>query len=288
MSYQEFRPGRFQILPPVVKNIIIINIIFFVATIVLGDQMGIDLADKLGLHYFGSEKFRPHQLITYLFMHGGFAHILFNMFAVWMFGSAIENLLGPKRFFIYYLVTGLGAAFLHYALFYFEAKPTLDFLSSYVANPDLELFSEYFNTGKFKVVSEETRDRISDFIPVLNDLASDGNERAALDATVDFVQQYKEDFLSAPVVVGASGAVFGLLIAFGMKFPNSVIYLYFALPIKAKYFVILYGALELYMGIKNNPGDNVAHFAHLGGMLFGFIMIKIWGGGRRKRFDYYE
>nr|MBC8343833.1 rhomboid family intramembrane serine protease [Bacteroidota bacterium] len=121
----QYTPGRFQILPPIVKNLLIINVIFFVATF-LAQRFNLDLNDKLGLHYFGSQKFQPFQIITYMFMHGGFGHIFFNMFALWMFGYAIENYMGPKRFLIYYLTTGIGAAILHYGVFYLEIRPLLD------------------------------------------------------------------------------------------------------------------------------------------------------------------
>ncbi|MDQ3048981.1 MAG: rhomboid family intramembrane serine protease, partial [Bacteroidota bacterium] len=200
---------------------------FFLATIVLQNQ-GVDLTDKLGLHFPGSEKFMPHQIITYMFMHGDFMHLFFNMFALWMFGNTLENVWGPKRFLIYYLITGIGAAICHYVVLYFvDLKPILDGLNS---------------------------------API----------------TSDQLIQYKENLLNAPLVVGASGSVFGILLAFGMLFPNTMLYVYFAIPIKAKWFVVIYGALELFSGLRGAPGDNVAHFAHLGGMLFGFILIKYW------------
>ncbi|MEP7168460.1 MAG: rhomboid family intramembrane serine protease, partial [Bacteroidota bacterium] len=110
MSYQEFRPSRFQLLPTVIKNLIIINAIVFLASMVLESQLGIDMTGYFGLHYFRSELFKPHQFITYMFMHGGWMHIIMNMFALWMFGNVLENVWGPKRFLIFYLVTGVGAA----------------------------------------------------------------------------------------------------------------------------------------------------------------------------------
>ena len=157
-----------------------------------------------------ADGFRPYQFITYMFLHGGFTHILFNMLALYMFGTSIENAWGAKRFLTYYLVCGIGAALVHFAIFYFQIGGN----------------SEYYN-----------------FIPT---------------------------------IIGASGAVFGLLLAYGMMYPNQVIYVQFIIPMKAKYFVALYGAIELFSGINNSAGDNVAHFAHLGGMLFGFILIKYW------------
>lgn len=241
MSFQQIRPGGFSLIPPIVKNLLIVNGLFFLATMGV-QRFGIDLADMLGLHVPQSDYFQPHQLVTYIFMHGGFNHILFNMFALWMFGSAIENIWGGKRFLIYYMVTGLGAGFIHLGV------------------QEWQLFS---------AMAQLTSDQIEM-------VRSDGA------ATLEMGQNYtnalmaKYNLLLNIPTVGASGAVFGLLLAFGMMFPNSQIYLYFLFPIKAKYFVILYGLFELYSGVANNPGDNVAHFAHLGGMIFGYILIKYW------------
>ncbi|HPD64854.1 MAG TPA: rhomboid family intramembrane serine protease [Bacteroidia bacterium] len=259
MNY--YRPGSFQILPPVVKNLLIINILFFVATFTLG-RFGINLIDLFGLHYFGSEKFRPFQFFTYMFMHGGFSHILFNMFALWMFGYAIENFWGPKRFLIYYLVTGIGAALIHYGVFYLEIAHLLNPINNFLnepSNPDFqqrvaEVLAPYYHVSGLDISRSLT----------------------AADVSVDMVESFKTELLNTPVVVGASGAVFGILLAFGMMFPNSPIYIYFLFPIKAKYFVILYGVLELFTGISRMGESNIAHFAHVGGMLFGFILLKYW------------
>ncbi len=137
MNYQQFRPRSFNVLPEVVKNLLIINGILFLAKVVM-DSRGFDLNDILGLHYFGSEKFRAFQLVTYMFMHGSFMHILFNMFAVWMFGAAIENVWGPRRFLTFYIITGLGAAVAHYGIVYFEMQPALAYFDNYIANPSLD------------------------------------------------------------------------------------------------------------------------------------------------------
>ena len=118
MSYQQFRPNSFNILPLVVKNLLIINGLLFLSTLAMETQFGIDLGNILGLHFPLSNDFRPYQLITYMFMHGSFMHLFFNMFALWMFGNTLENYWGPKRFLTYYLITGIGAAFCHYAIVY--------------------------------------------------------------------------------------------------------------------------------------------------------------------------
>ena len=228
-----YRPGNFSELPEVVKNLLILNGLFFLATVSL-NNLGIDLVKILGLHQFQSPDFRPHQLITHLFMHGNFTHLFFNMFALWMFGKILENVWGSKRFLIYYMITGIGAASIHL------------------------LISQY------QIIS------ISNQIPEMVNLAIEGRYNTSIPISKKLTQ------LIITPTVGASGAVFGLLLAFGMLFPNALLYLYFAIPIKAKYFVIGYGLIELYAGISNNPADNVAHFAHLGGMIFGFFLIKYW------------
>ena len=278
----EYRPSGFNVLPPVIKNLLIINGIFYLATIVFDIRLHKDLTDILGLHYFFSEDFRPYQLITYMFMHGSFTHIFFNMFALWMFGNVLENVWGAKRFLIYYLVCGIGAVLLHYTIHYFEIQPTLNLLNDYISNPATEKFKELFASGTLDFSSIQEKEP---FQTILNDFQSQaisGNTEKAMQTSVDFVLEYKKAFLNAPVVVGASGSIFGLLLAFGMMFPNSMIYMYFLFPIKAKWFVVLYGAMELFFAIKPGQDDNIAHYAHLGGMLFGFILIKIWN--RRRTF----
>ena len=221
-------------LPEVIKNLLIINGLLFFATISF-ENYGLDLVRWLGLHQFQSPHFMPHQLITHFFMHGSFTHLFFNMFALWMFGKILENIWGEKRFLIYYMVTGIGAAFIHLMI------------------------------SQYQIIS------ISNQIPELVNIAIEGRYSPSIPLSKKLTQ------LIITPTVGASGAVFGLLLAFGMLFPNALLYLYFAIPIKAKYFVIGYGILELYAGISNNPADNVAHFAHLGGMIFGYFLIKYWG-----------
>ncbi len=272
---EQYRPGGFKMLPDVVKNIIIINGLLFLATIAAANVFKIDLADMLGLHYFGAEKFKPYQFITYMFMHGGFGHIFFNMFALWMFGSVLENYWGPKRFLVYYLITGIGAALVHYIVMYYQISPDINIINNYIANPNLDKLYEIKNSGLFGK-SYEMLTSYNQFVANV----SGADDKTILSASVEMMQQVKIDYLNAPNIIGASGSVFGLLLAFGMMFSNSLIYVYFAIPIKAKYFVMIYGALELYSGIANNAGDNIGHFAHLGGMLFGIFLILYW---RKKR-----
>ncbi|MDR2556560.1 MAG: rhomboid family intramembrane serine protease [Bacteroidales bacterium] len=218
----QYRVGRFSMLPPAVKNLLILNFIVWLLDLSLQTR-GIDIAKWLGLHYITAENFYPWQYVTYMFLHQGFSHIFFNMFALWMFGYAIENAWGSKRFLLYYFVTGIGAGIVQ------TVVVGIDVMAS-------------FGT----------------FLPDMNAIH-------LLDARA----------INSIVTIGASGAVFGILLAFGMMFPNMHIYLYFLLPIKAKWFVIAYGVLELVAGISGS-GDNIAHFAHLGGMLFGIGLILYW------------
>ncbi|HNP99572.1 MAG TPA: rhomboid family intramembrane serine protease [Bacteroidia bacterium] len=280
MNYQPFRPRSSSFLPEVVKNILIINGIMFLATVLM-ENRGVELSDILGLHYFQSEKFRVFQLITYMFMHGSFMHIFFNMFAVWMFGSAVENVWGPRRFLTFYLITGLGAAVAHYGIFYFEMQPAMAIFNDYIASPSHEKLQALINSEAFQSFSSsEMSEHLNSFIHDYTVTAA-SNSAEALKLSVDYMSQFKADILNAPVVVGASGAVFGLLLAYGMLFPNNLLFMmFFPIPIKAKYFVIIYGAVELFSGIAQIPGDNVAHFAHLGGLITGLILILFW---RRRR-----
>ena len=273
MTDQQYRPRSFSVLPLVVKNLLILNGLFFLATWAFKSQYDIDLTNYLGLHYFSSQYFRPYQFITYMFMHGGIDHIFFNMFALWMFGNVLENFWGPKRFLIFYMVTGIGAALIYMGYQAFQFYRIDESVQAFISNPVPEeyyaLIRKYFS-GYIDIGQNQTQ--IDAFV---NHWSHDLNNKLYLKQALTDINQlvtFQED----NPIIGASGAIFGVLLAFGMLFPNTLLYIYFLIPIKAKYFVIFYGALELYSGILNNPGDNVAHFAHLGGMLFGFILIKYW------------
>ena len=219
----QYSPTGFSFLPVVVKNLLIINAIMFLADVVLA-RFGIDLSNILGLHFFMASDFHVHQLFTYMFMHGNFSHLFFNMFALWMFGNTLENIWGPKRFLLFYILCGIGAGLIQEGVQYIVYAREL---------------SQYQNVN--------------------------------MGGTIIPMGQY----LNYLTTVGASGAIYGLLLAFGMMFPNSMIYLYFFMPIKAKWFVIGYAVIELLNGLGAS-GDHVAHSAHLGGMLVGLIIILIW------------
>lgn len=203
MSYRQYRPNDF---PPMVKNLMIINALVFLAQTLL--RSSINLTDLLALYPVNSPEFEPYQIATHMFAHGSFQHILFNMFSLWMFGRLLENVWGPKRFLLFYLVCGVGAAALH-------------------------LLVQYL-TGSYESA------------------------------------------------IGASGAVMGLVAGFATLFPNSEVYIYFMLPLKAKYLALIYAAIDLFGGLQGT--DNIAHFAHLGGAITGFIMVKIFNKMRKNDF----
>jgi membrane associated rhomboid family serine protease len=231
----DFRPGRFQILPVIIKNLLIVNGLVFLAQFTFDKTGTFNMDNFFALHDIHSVYFKPHQLITHLFMHGGLSHLFVNMFALWMFGSTLENYWGPKRFLIFYIACGLGSAFLHLSVLYIENTPVM------------ELFHQ-------------------------------------LDPAQQAGYLYSPEFKVNVATVGASGAVFGCLAAFGYLFPNSLIYIYFFLPLKAKWFVLIYAGIELVSAIQNSAGDNVAHWAHLGGALVGVILVWVWNKTNRKTF----
>jgi len=229
-------------LPPVVKNIIFLNILMYLVTFASQNVFGRDLIMMLGLYFPKSEQFMPVQIVTHMFMHGGFWHLFFNMYALYIFGQALEHVWGPKRFFIFYIVCGLGAAFTHESVIAFQ-----------------------FNS-------------------LAHNLSPENLERVLKEGTTLFNQaqgftdpdMLKLQMLLNTPTVGASGAIFGVLLAFGVLFPNTQLMLLFPpIPIRAKYFVMIYGAIELYLAVTA-PGSNIAHAAHLGGMLFGYLLIRYW------------
>lgn len=255
----DYRPSFLSSIPPVVKNLIAINIILWLASVVtpgLFSRFGVnfDLTDILGMHYWASSKFNPAQLITYMFMHGGLEHIFFNMFALYMFGGILEQLWGTKRFLFYYLLTGVGAGITQQLFWTIEYHSVITALNDAISANSGEVLLSHQN-----ILSQYFR---------LENITS-------LDAPS--LIEMKRMFLNMPITVGASGAVFGLLLAFGWLFPEEKLYIMFIpIPIKAKIFVFFYGFVELFMGVAQFSGDSIAHFAHLGGMLFGAILILIW------------
>jgi membrane associated rhomboid family serine protease len=230
----DFRLGS-QVLPPVIKNLIIINVIVFLLQKTTQNSGSVFMENYFALHDIRSDFFKPHQIVTYMFLHGGFWHIFWNMLILWMFGSILENYWGPKRFLTFYVVCGIGAAILHLVVLYHELTPYWQELSSYSIHEQMAY-------------------------------------RAAANAPIN------------NATLGASGAIFGCMVAFGLLFPNSLIYIYALIPVKAKWAVLAYVVYELFLGVQNNAGDNVAHWAHLGGGLVGLLLVFYWRRTDRRRY----
>jgi len=267
----------FSNLPNIVKNLLIINGLFFFAAFVFQDRNWANLNQILGLYYPESNYFRPFQLVSYAFMHASINHIAYNMFSLWMFGTILENYWGPKRFLTFYLITTLGAAFTYLSINYFEIEAIKSAIATFNASPGYDSFLILMKTDPDLFSS----DQISSFV---YQWSQDVNNPRFLDFAREVSDVLVQRKLNIPMV-GASGAVFGLLLANGMLFPNREVFLFFIpIPVKIKYMVVFLGLMELWEGLGNNPGDQVAHFAHLGGMLFGFLAIKYWNKTNRVNF----
>jgi membrane associated rhomboid family serine protease len=229
MSYNQYG-NRFQQTTPAVLNLIILNVIVFIAQMMFGGMDG-KITDLFALHHYKSDEFRLHQIITHMFMHGGFTHLLFNMFGLWMFGTTIERIWGPKRFLIFYFACGIGAALAQlgsYAFTYHDIDNAL--------------------------------------------------------LTLDQVIQY-QDALRTNATVGASGAIMGIFAAFGYLFPNTeMMIIPIPIPIKAKWAILGIIAIDLFSGVAGRSGDNVAHFAHLGGAITGFLIVFFQNRMNKKTF----
>jgi membrane associated rhomboid family serine protease len=266
--------------PPIVKNLLIINALMLLATFGLG-KMGYDISNLFALHHWSSELFNPMQFISYLFMHGDEMHLLLNMFALWMFGRVIEMEWGPKRFLIYYLLTGVGAAIIQLIVVSFELYGIEERVIAFQQNPNTERFAVLFTELRNYIPFTEKFTE-SEIVQFYNELWRLDPKNISLQSKAVAYADYLMECRRNVATVGASGSVFGILLAFGMLYPNARLMLLFPpIPIKAKYMVIAYGVIELGAGIVNSPEDNVAHFAHLGGMLFGYLLIKYWRSVRK-------
>ena len=240
--------------PTITKNLLIINLLAYVAT-----QVCPSLSDIGGLHFFMASDFSVLQLFTYMFLHdtSSISHIFFNMFGLWMFGVVLERVWGGKKFLLFYLFTGVGAGVIQELTWMIDFAKYGEMFRMAMENNDGSYLSSIITNAQHMTLSDMVR--------------------------------MKDEFFSIPVTVGASGAVYGILLAFGMLFPNERMFIFpLPMPIKAKYFVIGYALIELFAGISNSSGDNVAHFAHLGGMLFGFILIMYWKKTNRGNGYYYN
>lgn len=247
-------------LTPVVRLLLLLNV-----AILLLQQAGLVTNDTYALHTFTSPLFRPWQLLTYNFMHGGWGHLFGNSLSLLFFGALLEQRWGGQRFVTFYLVCGVGAGLLYEGVREWELHQMSAAAAQFLATPDylsFDRFADAYGSGY-------------DLERLTLALKAAPNDDGLRQTAVQTMGAIGEIAANSPVL-GASGAVFGILFAFGYLFPNTEILLYFAIPIKAKYFVFLYGAYELYSGLNRTAGDNVAHFAHLGGMLIAFLLLKYW------------
>lgn len=236
----------FANMPPVVKNILLLNVFMYIVALI-GEAQGIPVTRLLGGYVFNSPYFEPYQMVTHFFMHSTqtFFHIFFNMFAFVIFGSMLERVWGAKRFFIFYITTAIGAFVFHQLFGYWEVK-----------NIEAELLALGFN--KYELI---------DIVKEAVTLNSETNN--------PLLNQYIYG-VGTPVV-GASGAVYGVLVAFGYLFPNTQLMLLFPpIPVKAKWLVIFFVGMAVYNSFISNPGGNIAHLAHLGGAIVGFILVLFW------------
>jgi len=252
-------------LTPIVKNLLLINIGIYA----LQAFLGLPLEQWFGLRYVFAETFQPFQVITYMFIHAGFWHLLGNMFALFIFGPMLEMTFGPKRFLIFYLVTGIGAGFLYGIVDFIEMYQMETAISAFVTNPSpMQLLDfVYAHAGQ---LTQEGYEFVQDVYP------GNPDNPMYIDRAEGIMNSIYSRSANLPMV-GASGAVFGILMGFGLLFPNVKLFLLFPpIPIKAKYLVTFYGLYEIYHTMQNSPGDNVAHLAHIGGMIFAFILIKYW------------
>ncbi|MGA0560485.1 rhomboid family intramembrane serine protease [Larkinella sp. VNQ87] len=254
-------------LTPVVRTLLLVNIGLYLVGL-----SGIDLIRTFGLYSFLSPAFAPHQLVSHMFLHAGFGHIFSNMLGLFFFGPMLEQVWGSKRFLIFYFFTGIGAGLLFSGVNYFEASQLRDQVVAFQSSPSPESL-EIFMSDRGLL------SQVDNFLSVYEENPKDPSY---IRTAVQLVSGYYQQQISIPMV-GASGAIFGILMAFGLLFPNTELFLLFPpIPIKAKYLVAFYGAYELYSGVYRAQSDNVAHFAHIGGMLFAFILVKYWGKQRNK------
>lgn len=259
-------------LTPVVKNLLIINIVI----LAMEKLLSYNLAPVFGLPSVLSAHFMPYQFITYMFFHAGWWHLIGNMFGLFIFGPLLESFWGSKRFLTFYLIVGVGAGMLFAGINFFQMNKLENAADAYKANPT----AEAFNTFVVKH-AEPLYNNLYNFINQYEEQPQDPTLR---NQSVDYVHQIV-DFKESQPMIGASGAIFGILMAFALLFPNTELMLLFPpIPIKAKYFVGFYGLYELFAGVQQTQGDNIAHWAHVGGMLIAFILLKIWQRDRKNFF----
>lgn len=258
-------------MPPLTR-IVKILLLANVAVFVIGYLLKLDLAQQLGLRIFTSSQFNSYQLLTHMFVHGSFMHLFSNMLSLFMFGPMLERALGEGKFLFFYLVCALGAAVLYSLVAYWELSQLQQAAELYLANPSADSFLRF--------VTDHAPQLKGQLLPFINDYSRVPQSIEYQDSATELVNSLVVSQTNQPMV-GASGAIFGVLMGFGYLFPNVKLMLMFPpIPLKAKYFIGIYAAIELFSGIRPTVGDNVAHFAHIGGMVFALLLLKIWNVNR--------
>lgn len=274
----EFRPSRFEILPTIVKNLLIINgLVFLAQNTFKGPSVPFSIEDLFALHAWQSNLFKPWQLLTHMFLHGDLGHIFGNMFALWMFGSVLENLWGSKRFLTFYLVCGLGAALIHLLFLSYELMPMVKEYAAITQSGsgyNAEAVIRFIRHHNLGFVQQDE---------LIGYLQSNPDNTAVLSKVYEQITAYYQNALNTSTI-GASGAVFGVLAAFVYLFPNTYLYIYFLVPVKAKWIGLLYFGYELFFALKNSAGDNVARWAHVGGAIVGLLIVITWNKTNKKTF----
>lgn len=257
-----------QRLTPVVKNIVIINVIVFIAQGLVPSLTGI-----ISLHKLGAESFAPYQFFTYMFAHGGFFHIFFNMLMLFFLGPLLEQFWGSNRFVFFYLVCGLGAGFIYNGIEYIRTEGIKSDVETYITEPSPSNFN--------RLIVENVNYPTQQILNFIDTYDRSPNSVDLREQSILYAKSLYNQSVNLGSMLGASGAVYGILMAFGLLFPNTELMLLFPpIPVKAKYLVLVLGGIALFSGFNRSAGDNVAHFAHLGGMVFAFIMIKFWQNSR--------
>jgi membrane associated rhomboid family serine protease len=267
-------------MPPVTKSILVITVIVFALEWVIDRYVQPNLMVRyMALFRIQSPLFFPTQLLTHIFMHGNLSHLFFNMFGLFMFGRVLETVWGGKKMLWFYLLTGVGAAMIQSGITYVQMQKMINLAETFDANPSYLVFNDYINHYLLKGSNQ-----YNEIMSFAQAWFYTPDNLSVVPKAVEYTQQIMYENLNIPMV-GASGAIFGLLIAFAMMFPDVELMLIFLpIPIKAKYFVPVYAIIELVFGVAGFEWDNVAHFAHLGGALVGFIIVKYW---KRKQFNIY-
>jgi membrane associated rhomboid family serine protease len=280
-----YSSGRGFDMPPAVKTLLIITVALFLIPVLASffhyEKPVSDVMSRMHLYNVHSKLFFPTQFITYMFLHANFGHLFFNMFGLFMFGRVLEMVWGSKKMILFYLLTGVGAAVINSLIDYIQTTRMINIAQSFLSTPNYELFSDFVE----RFISKRYGSFYTETVSFMQSWFYEPQNTSFIPQAKEIVNSFLEGKITYSSTIGASGAIFGLLAAFAMMFPNVELMLIFLpIPIKAKYLVPVYAIIELVFGVAGFEWDNVAHFAHLGGALVGFIVVRYW---KRKQFNNY-